>query len=188
VTLRPPGGVSSVFDEQCRASENPPCAHRILCSGWGARTIWGRSRESFPIVLKTRSCSLLTMLRSSSPSDAIALVCVCVCVCVRYFAPDGSGLLSNSQTAPRGYAEYAMSRCRCVSVSWSAEESAEVIVADGGSSLGQEARDESAFAAAPSSLLKVPRFEDRHVQHGISAPTGHSHASLILDFNIRAFA
>jgi hypothetical protein len=112
----------------------------------------------------------------------------CAGVCVRYFAPDGSGLLSNSQTAPRGYAEYAMSRCRCVSVSWSAEGSAEVIVADGGSSLGQEARDGSAFTAAPSSLLKVPRFEDRHVQHGISAPTGHSHASLILDFNIHAFA
>jgi hypothetical protein len=29
------------------------------------------------MVLKTRSCSLLTMLRSSSPSDAIALVYMC---------------------------------------------------------------------------------------------------------------
>lgn len=34
-------------------------------------TIWGRSRESFPIVLKTRSCSLLTVDKRSSPSAAI---------------------------------------------------------------------------------------------------------------------
>src|SRR5579871_5277256 len=35
------------------------------------RTICGRSRESFPIVLKTRSCSLLTTPSRSSPNDAI---------------------------------------------------------------------------------------------------------------------
>lgn len=46
-------------------------------SAVGRRTIWGRSRESLPMVLKTRSWSLLTMLRSSSPSDAITLVDVC---------------------------------------------------------------------------------------------------------------
>ena len=41
--------------------------------------------ESFPIVLKTRSCSLLTMLRSSSPSDAMALVSTGA-----FFAPYGT--------------------------------------------------------------------------------------------------
>src|SRR5512140_818803 len=35
-------------------------------------TICGRSRESFPIVLKTRSCSLLTVAKRSSPRAAIA--------------------------------------------------------------------------------------------------------------------
>jgi hypothetical protein len=47
------------------------------CTAWASgitRTIWGRSRESFPMVLNTRSCSLLTTLRSSSPSEAMALV------------------------------------------------------------------------------------------------------------------
>jgi hypothetical protein len=37
-------------------------------------TIWGRSRESFPIVLKTRSCNLLTVPSKSSPSAAMATV------------------------------------------------------------------------------------------------------------------
>lgn len=40
------------------------------------RTIWGRSRESFPIVLKTRSCSLLTVDNRSSPSAAIVALLV----------------------------------------------------------------------------------------------------------------
>lgn len=35
------------------------------------RTIWGRSRESLPMVLKTRSWSLLTIPSRSSPSAAI---------------------------------------------------------------------------------------------------------------------
>jgi hypothetical protein len=34
-------------------------------------TIWGKSRESFPMVLNTRSWSLLTTWRRSSPSEAI---------------------------------------------------------------------------------------------------------------------
>lgn len=38
------------------------------------RTICGRSRESFPIVLKTRSCSLFTVANKSSPSAAMATV------------------------------------------------------------------------------------------------------------------
>lgn len=36
------------------------------------RTIWGRSRESLPMVLKTRSCSLLTVASKSSPRAAMA--------------------------------------------------------------------------------------------------------------------
>ena len=35
-------------------------------------TIWGRSRESLPMVLNTRSCSLLTVESRSSPRAAIA--------------------------------------------------------------------------------------------------------------------
>lgn len=42
--------------------------------GCCALTIWGRSRESLPIVLKTRSWSLLTMLRRSSPRLAMLAV------------------------------------------------------------------------------------------------------------------
>lgn len=37
-----------------------------------ARTIWGRSRESLPMVLKTRSCNLLTVDNRSSPRAAMA--------------------------------------------------------------------------------------------------------------------
>lgn len=62
----------------------------------GQRTIWGRSRESFPMVLKTRSWSLLTMLRSSSPSDAITLVDVC-----GSSVPANFGLLQGKQQRPR---------------------------------------------------------------------------------------
>lgn len=36
-------------------------------------TIWGRSRESLPMVLKTKSCSLLTVVSRSSPSAAMAM-------------------------------------------------------------------------------------------------------------------
>lgn len=35
-------------------------------------TIWGRSSESLPMVLKTRSCNLLTVFNRSSPSAAMA--------------------------------------------------------------------------------------------------------------------
>lgn len=35
------------------------------------RTICGRSRESFPMVLKTRSCSLLTVCSRLSPREAM---------------------------------------------------------------------------------------------------------------------
>lgn len=35
------------------------------------RTIWGRSRESFPMVLKTKSCNLLTTPNRSSPRAAM---------------------------------------------------------------------------------------------------------------------
>jgi hypothetical protein len=38
------------------------------------RTIWGRSRESFPIVLNTKSCNLLTVANRSSPSAAIGAI------------------------------------------------------------------------------------------------------------------
>lgn len=37
-------------------------------------TIWGRSRESLPMVLKTRSCSLLTVASKSSPRAAILIL------------------------------------------------------------------------------------------------------------------
>lgn len=37
----------------------------------GPLTIWGRSRESLPMVLKTRSWSLLTIPSRSSPREAI---------------------------------------------------------------------------------------------------------------------
>jgi len=40
----------------------------------GVYTIWGRSKLSLPIVLKTRSCSLLTMPSKSSPRAAMALM------------------------------------------------------------------------------------------------------------------
>jgi len=40
----------------------------------GFRTIWGRSKLSLPIVLKTRSCSLLTIPSKSSPRDAMLLM------------------------------------------------------------------------------------------------------------------
>jgi hypothetical protein len=114
----------------------------------------------------------------------------CAGLYVLFFAPDGSGLLSSSQTTPRGSAVYAASRVRCMSVSWSADGSAYFIVADGGFSWVREARDGSAFAAAQSSPLKVPRFI-RHVHQGISISTtqphtGHSHVSLILDLNVHA--
>lgn len=36
-----------------------------------ALTICGRSRESLPIVLKTKSCNLFTVVSKSSPNDAI---------------------------------------------------------------------------------------------------------------------
>jgi hypothetical protein len=49
----------------------------VAPKGRGQRTIWGKSRESFPMVLKTRSCNRLTMLSSSSPSEAIAPVVLC---------------------------------------------------------------------------------------------------------------
>ena len=62
----------------------------------GQRTIWGRSRESLPMVLKTRSWSLLTMLRSSSPSDAITLVDVC-----GFGVPGTFGLQRSKQQRPR---------------------------------------------------------------------------------------
>jgi hypothetical protein len=39
--------------------------------GYRRRTIWGRSSESFPMVLKTRSCNLLTVDSRSSPSAAM---------------------------------------------------------------------------------------------------------------------
>jgi hypothetical protein len=49
-------------------------------SGWledvYMHTIWGRSKESFPIVLKTKSCSLLTVASRSSPRAAIVNVAV----------------------------------------------------------------------------------------------------------------
>ena len=45
-----------------------------LTSKGGSHTIWGRSKLSLPIVLKTRSCSLLTMPSKSSPRDAIFAV------------------------------------------------------------------------------------------------------------------
>lgn len=38
------------------------------------RTIWGRSRESLPMVLKTKSCNLLTVTSKSSPSEAMMRV------------------------------------------------------------------------------------------------------------------
>ena len=50
----------------------------ICARGGGAvrirmrHTIWGRSRESLPMVLKTRSCSLLTVPSKSSPREAMA--------------------------------------------------------------------------------------------------------------------
>lgn len=44
-------------------------------------TICGKSRESLPMVLKTRSCNLLTVLRRSSPREAMA----------------GTGVLSNGR-------------------------------------------------------------------------------------------
>ena len=114
----------------------------------------------------------------------------CAGLYVLFFAPDGSGLLSSNQTTPQGSAVYAASRVWCVSVSWSADGSADFIVADGGFSLVQEARDGSAFAAAQPSPLKVPRFI-RHVHQGISISTtqphtGHSHVSLILELNVHA--
>lgn len=34
-------------------------------------TIWGKSKESFPIVLKTKSCNLFTVTSKSSPNEAI---------------------------------------------------------------------------------------------------------------------
>ena len=42
----------------------------------GICTICGRSRESLPMVLKTRSCNLLTTPRRSSPRDAMAILLV----------------------------------------------------------------------------------------------------------------
>ena len=42
--------------------------------GWVLRTIWGRSRESFPMVLKTKSCNLLTTPSRSSPRAAMTTV------------------------------------------------------------------------------------------------------------------
>ena len=57
-------------------------------------------------------------------------------------------------------------------------------------SSGPEARDESAFAAAPSSLrLKVPRFDDgaRDGQHGNAHHIQHSHVSLILVHIVHSF-
>lgn len=44
-------------------------------AGWRQHTIWGRSSESLPMVLKTKSCNLLTVDNRSSPSAAIAPVC-----------------------------------------------------------------------------------------------------------------
>ena len=38
---------------------------------FAGHTICGRSRESLPMVLNTKSCSLLTMPKRSSPRDAI---------------------------------------------------------------------------------------------------------------------
>lgn len=38
------------------------------------RTIWGRSKESFPMVLKTKSCNLLTTPNRSSPRAAMTTV------------------------------------------------------------------------------------------------------------------
>lgn len=43
-------------------------------------TIWGKSSESFPIVLKTRSWSLLTTPSKSSPSEAMMGVLECLVV------------------------------------------------------------------------------------------------------------
>lgn len=42
--------------------------------GWdgGIYTIWGRSSESLPMVLKTKSCNLLTVDNKSSPRAAMA--------------------------------------------------------------------------------------------------------------------
>lgn len=40
----------------------------------GAHTICGRSRESLPIVLKTKSCSLFTVDNKSSPRAAMAKI------------------------------------------------------------------------------------------------------------------
>lgn len=40
--------------------------------GRGRLTICGKSRESLPMVLKTRSWSLFTILSKSSPNDMIA--------------------------------------------------------------------------------------------------------------------
>lgn len=57
--------------------------------GREGRTIWGRSRLSVPMVLKTRSCSWLTMRSRSSPRAAIAkdehsgVCCVSSAVVVR---------------------------------------------------------------------------------------------------------
>lgn len=48
-----------------------PC---LVACGQGCYTICGRSKLSLPIVLKTRSCSLLTIPSKSSPRAAIVLL------------------------------------------------------------------------------------------------------------------
>lgn len=49
-----------------------PCPGSVAHRGTWPRTICGRSSESFPIVLKTKSCNLLTVPKRSSPRVAIA--------------------------------------------------------------------------------------------------------------------
>jgi hypothetical protein len=46
---------------------------KVIELGASSLTIWGRSRESLPMVLKTRSWSLLTIPSKSSPREAIVM-------------------------------------------------------------------------------------------------------------------